>query len=78
MSIKIIKRGRPDSEDRFHVVCKHCGTEFTAAKKDGKYVGRPALRPSEGDFININCPVCGRGCVGYPCVEEPKLNDLYE
>jgi len=77
MSIKIIKPGRSDYEDQFHGACVHCGAEFICNKKDGKYVGRPAMRPQEGDYVSINCPVCGRGCVAYP-VNDSKFDYLYE
>jgi len=69
MSIKIIKPGRSDWEDRFLAICRHCGAEFLCNKNDGKYVGQYRDRPDEGDFVHVNCPNCGRGCVAYPYPE---------
>ena len=65
MTIKILKPGRSDYEDKFLAICQQCGAEFLCGRKDGKYVGRPVIRPNEGGYVHVNCPNCGRGCVAY-------------
>ena len=78
MSIRIIKRGR-DNDD-FYAVCPNCGTEFICHPKDGKYIPRPALRPTEGGYVSVNCPVCGRGCTAYEVGDDrfSGLKDIYD
>lgn len=66
MAVKIIKPGKKDWEEEFLGVCRKCGAEFLCNKQDGKYVASPAMRSNEGDFVHMNCPNCGRGCVAYP------------
>ena len=58
MTIKIIKRGNIPGAAVHVLTCRNCKTEFQFSQSDAEMV----TDWRDGDYLKINCPVCGRTC----------------
>lgn len=52
--MEILKRGTPPKERTHQATCRACGTEFRFRESEG----RVTHDQRDGDFIQIDCPVC--------------------
>lgn len=58
LPMKIIERGEHPKNKLYTVKCKQCGTKFEFEAHEGHVV----RDQRDGDFIQINCPVCLTNC----------------
>lgn len=54
--MKILKLGKPAGDEKFTATCNGCGTKVEFLKSETKYVNDPR----DGDYWEIQCPVCPR------------------
>jgi hypothetical protein len=79
MSIRIIKPGKSNYQDKFYAVCNNCGAEFVCGKRDGKYVAPSVIMGQQTDgYVSVNCPSCGRGCTAFYTEDNSSLKDIYD
>jgi hypothetical protein len=60
--MEIIERGTLPTERQHEIRCRNCKTLFRFKCHEATYV--PDER--DGDFLSINCPVCGDQCTVTP------------
>ncbi|MDC2859041.1 hypothetical protein [Delftia sp. DT-2] len=56
--MKIIKQGQPPETRTYQCTCRECATVFEFEQREAKFV----FDQRDGDFLQINCPVCGTQC----------------
>ena len=54
--MKIVKQGRVPEKREYKVGCDNCDTVFIFEQGEAKYVSDQR----DGDFLQINCPTCGK------------------
>lgn len=60
--MRTIKKGKCPEEKEIIIRCRTCSTEFAFQQKEAK----TEYDQREGGSIHrINCPLCGKECIGY-------------
>jgi RNase P subunit RPR2 len=55
MTIKVIRRGHLPQNDQFDATCRKCHSEIQFLRSDGRFTSDQR----DGDFLTVDCPVCG-------------------
>lgn len=53
--MEILKRGKLPEDKTYEARCNHCKTEIRFQQREGHITHDQR----DGDFITVNCPVCG-------------------
>lgn len=56
--VEILRKGIPDAERKHYATCNKCKTSFSFQRKEARLVEDRR----DGDYLEIQCPVCSRTC----------------